>query len=131
MAIPAAVTGTASSYSVNFARAPRALAPGRVELVRAAHLGLAAEVLGRHARVPAEEIGEVLTARAWSQHGAANPAASRKGSAEFDDDQGGIEYSLGLYAADLLNWFLGAAAHPAIRTFAEYDNLNSRAPGYP
>lgn len=230
MVIRAAVIGTASYYSVNFARALRALASGRVELVGAAHLGMADEILVQHTRltrqgfgerfavrlfegaedllaetqpqlvcvaapdtekaryaemaldagadvyvskpmtssiegaaqirdaarrhperlagalnparfaaaireahrrVAAGEIGEVLTARAWIQHGAANPAASRKGSAEFDDDQGGIEYSLGLYAADLLNWFLGAAAHPAIRTFAEYDNLNTRAPGYP
>ena len=82
-------------------------------------------------RVRAGEIGEVLTARAWIQHGAADPTRPRKGSFEFDDDQGGIEYSLGVYAADLLNWFLDAASTPAVRTFAEYDNLNSRAPGYP
>ena len=84
-----------------------------------------------HRRVRAGEIGEALTARAWIQHGAANPNADRRGSAEFDDGQGGIEYSLGIYAADLLNWFLDASAQPAARTFAEYDNLNSRAPGYP
>ena len=34
-----------------------------------------------------------------------------------------------MYAADLLNWFLDAGAHPAARTFAEYDTLNT--PGYP
>jgi predicted dehydrogenase len=88
MPIRAAVVGTASYYSVNFARA-------------------------------------------WIQHGAANPTSDRRGSAEFDDGQGGIEYSLGLYAADLLNWFIGAPQTPAVRTFAEYDNLNTRAPGYP
>src|SRR5262249_53890530 len=54
---------------------------------------------------------------------------SRRGSPEFDDGQGGIEYGLGLYAADLLNWFLDAAANPAVRAFAEYDTLNT--PGYP
>src|SRR5439155_14706021 len=91
----------------------------------------AAAILEGHRRVRAGEIGEVLTARAWIQHGAADPTRSRKGSAEFDDDQGGIEYSLGLYAADLLNWFIDAGTTPAVRTFAEYDNLNSRAPGYP
>ena len=230
MVIRAAVIGTASYYSVNFARALRALAPARVELVGATHLSADDETLTRHvrltrqefserfgvrmferaedllgeahpdlvcvtapdrekahyaalaldagadvyiskpmtssvegaaqilaaarrhperlvgalnparfaraireahARVQAGEIGEVLTARAWIQHGAANPNANRAGSVEFDDGQGGIEYSLGLYAADLLNWFVGAHRTPAVRTFAEYDNLNSRAPGYP
>ncbi|HEU5318292.1 MAG TPA: Gfo/Idh/MocA family oxidoreductase, partial [Chloroflexota bacterium] len=230
MPVRAAVVGTASYYSVNFARALRALPPERVQLVGAAHLGVDDETLARHTRLtradfaerfgvklfekpedllsethpdlvcvaapdrqkpdcavmaldagadvyvskpfaasaadaarirdaarrhparlagglnPARfaraireahdrtvggEIGDVLTARAWIQHGAANPTANRRGSAEFDDGQGGIEYSLGVYAADLLNWFLDAARTPAVRTFAEYDNLNTRAPGYP
>lgn len=82
-----------------------------------------------HKRVQDGEIGEILTAHAWIQHGAADPTRSRKGSAEFDDDQGGIEYSLGLYASDLLNWFIDAGANPPVRTFAEYDTLNT--PGYP
>ncbi len=230
MAIRAAVIGTGSYYSVNFARALQALSPTRVDLVGATHLGVDDATLNRHTRltrqgfaerfnvrlferaadmlsearpqlvcvtapdrekadyvamaldagadvyvskpmtsslegadkilaaarshpdrlvgalnparfarairetyqrVQAGEIGEVLTARAWIQHGAANPTTNRRGSAEFDDGQGGIEYSLGLYAADLLNWFLNAGANPAVRTFAEYDNLNTQAPGYP
>ena len=228
--LKAAIVGTGSYYSVNFARALRALGPQRVDLVGAAHLGYDDETLERntrltraafaerfevplferaadlltdtrpqlvcitapdrdkarhavlaleagadvfiskpmtsslegaaqirtaararpdrlagalnparfatairdaHRRVKAGEIGEVLTARAWIQHGSADPTRSRKGSFEFDDDQGGIEYSLGIYAADLLNWFLDAPTQPATRTFAEYDNLNSQAPGYP
>jgi predicted dehydrogenase len=227
MALRAAIIGTGSYYSVNFARALRAL-PGRVDLVGAAHLGVDDETLALHAgltregfamrfgcrlyeraedlldatspelvfvtapdrekahyvalaldadadvyvskpmtsslagaseiltaarrhpnrqvgalnparfatairdahrRVVEGEIGEILTARAWIQHGAADPTRSRQGSAEFDDNQGGIEYSLGIYAADLLNWFLDAGANPAVRTFAEYDTLNT--PGYP
>jgi predicted dehydrogenase len=82
-------------------------------------------------RVQAGEIGEPLTARAWIQHGGANTQVSRKGNPESDDDQGGPAYSLGVYAADLLNWFLGAGTNPAVRTFAEYDNLNARANDYP
>jgi predicted dehydrogenase len=83
-------------------------------------------------RVRAGEIGEVLTARAWVQHGAPNVAASRKGNPEADDGQGGPAYSLGVYAADLLNWFIDAGAHPARRTFAEYDALNvPPEAGYP
>ncbi len=228
MAVRAAIIGTASWYSVSFARALRELGPSAVELAGAAHLGVDDETLAQHVglsragfatrfdvplyeraedlldatrprlvfvaapdrekahyatlalaagadvyvakpmtsslegaaqiravahrhptqlvgalnparfatairdahhRVRSGEIGEVLTARAWIQHGAADPARSRKGSPEFDDGQGGIEYSLGLYAADLLNWFLDAAATPPVRTFAEYDTLNT--PGYP
>jgi myo-inositol 2-dehydrogenase/D-chiro-inositol 1-dehydrogenase len=86
-----------------------------------------------HRRVAAGEIGEVLTARAWIQHGAPNATpGARKGNPESDDDQGGPAYSLGVYAADLLNWFAGAAAHPAVRTFAEFGTLNvAPGSGYP
>jgi predicted dehydrogenase len=84
-----------------------------------------------HRRVKAGEIGEPLTARAWIQHGAANTTLSRKGNPESDDPQGGPAFSLGVYAADLLNWFLGAEERPAIRTYAECDNLNTRTGGYP
>lgn len=80
-------------------------------------------------RVQAGEIGEVLTARAWVQHGAPDPRRSRKGSPETDDGQGGIEFSLGVYAADLLNWFVDARTTPYERAYAEYGTLNS--PGYP
>lgn len=82
-----------------------------------------------HRRVSAGEIGEVLTTRAWIQHGAPDPARSRAGNPEAGDGQGGPEYSLGVYAADLLNWFLDAAHHPPVRAYAEYDTLNS--PGWP
>ena len=51
-----------------------------------------------HARVQAGEIGEVLTARAWIQHGAPNATASRQGNPESDDAQGGLAYSLSVYA---------------------------------
>ena len=84
-----------------------------------------------HRRVAAGEIGEVLSARAWIQHGQANASGSRAGNPESDASQGGPAFSLGVYAADLLNWFLGAAERPAVRTFAECDNLNTRAGGYP
>jgi len=82
-------------------------------------------------RVTAGEIGEVLSARAWIQHGAANTTVSRTGNPESDDAPGGPAFSLGVYAADLLNWFLGAAERPAVRTYAECDNLNTRGSGYP
>lgn len=84
----------------------------------------AAAIRESYRRVKAGEIGDVLTARAWIQHGAAaqRPLA---GSFEFDVGQGGIEYSLGVYAADLLNWLVDAGSHPAVRTYAEYDNLNT------
>jgi predicted dehydrogenase len=82
-------------------------------------------------RVNAGEIGEPLTARVWIQHGAANPTASRKGNPESDDAQGGPAFSLGVYAADLLNWFLGAEERAAVRTYAECDNLNTRTGSYP
>ncbi|MGH2366615.1 MAG: Gfo/Idh/MocA family protein [Chloroflexota bacterium] len=84
-----------------------------------------------HRRVQAGEIGEVLTARAWIQHGAASTRASRKGNPESDDGQGGVEFSLGVYAADLLNWFVATGANPAVRTYAEYDTLNTPIEGYP
>jgi len=230
MAITAALIGTASWYSGQFARALAALGPGRVALAGATHLGVPDETLSRltgvtgagfgdrygvpvyeqaddllnavqpdlvlvasanserphhveqalaagadvyvakpmaatiegahrireaarrhpgrlvggldparfatairqaHERVRAGEIGEVLTARAWIQHGAPNPNASRRGNPESDDDQGGVEFSLGVYAADLLNWFLEAGAHPAERGFAEYGTLNTAIPAYP
>jgi predicted dehydrogenase len=76
-------------------------------------------------RVAAGEIGDPLTARAWIQHGAADPANSRTGSPESDDQQGGPAFGLGVYAADLLNWFLGASRHPATSTYAVEDNLNT------
>jgi predicted dehydrogenase len=82
-----------------------------------------------HRRVQAGELGEVLTARAWIQHGAHDPQRSRRGGPEQDDGQGGVEYSLGVYTADLLNWFLDATTNPAVRTFAEYDTLNT--PDFP
>jgi predicted dehydrogenase len=42
-----------------------------------------------------------------------------------------VAFSLGTYAADLLNWFLDAATHPARRAFAEYGTLNTSIEGYP
>jgi len=67
-------------------------------------------------------IGDLLTARAWIQHGAWPAGRSREGNAESDDGQGGPEYGLGVYAADLLNWFMGSD-HPPRRAYAEYATL--------
>jgi len=79
-----------------------------------------------HGRVIAGEIGDVLMARAWIQHGHWPQTQSREGSVEFGDGQGGTMYTLGVYAAGLLNWFIGM---PAQRAYAEMENLNS--PGFP
>jgi predicted dehydrogenase len=79
-----------------------------------------------HRRVTAGEVGDLLTARAWIQHGTWPAGRSREGSVEFGDGQGGTMYTLGVYAAGLLNWFVG---RPAERAYAEMENLNS--PGFP
>ena len=76
-----------------------------------------------YTRVETGEIGETLTARAWIQHGAFRSDFRFDGSPEFEKGQGGIELSLGVYAADLLNWLIGSEA---IRVYAEYDNLNTK-----
>lgn len=73
-------------------------------------------------RVQEGLIGEVLSVRAWIQHGAWPRERSRRGHTENDDGQGGPAYSFGVYAADLLNWFIGAA-HPPRRAYAEYATL--------
>jgi predicted dehydrogenase len=75
-----------------------------------------------HRRVIAGELGDVLMARAWIQHGCWPAGRSREGSVEFGDGQGGTLYSLGVYAAGLLNSFIG---RQAVRAYAEMDNLNS------
>src|SRR5688572_25239131 len=49
--LKAAIVGTGSYYSVNFARALRALGPQRVDLVGAAHLGYDDETLERNTRL--------------------------------------------------------------------------------
>lgn len=79
-------------------------------------------------QVQQDAIGDVLSARAWIQHGAWTPGHSRRGNPEMDDGQGGPAYSLGVYAADLLNWFIGAATPPQ-RAYAEYATLAT--PDYP
>ena len=71
-------------------------------------------------RVQAGAIGRVISSRAWIQHGCFGPATVFEGSGEFGPGQGGIPLSLGVYAADLLLWLIDA---PAIRAYAEYDNL--------
>ena len=71
-------------------------------------------------RVKGGEIGKVITARAWIQHGCFGPGTVFDGSPEFGPDQGGIDLSLGFYAADLLLW---AVDSNPIRAYAEYDNL--------
>jgi len=73
-------------------------------------------------RVKNGEIGRVLTARAWIQHGCFGPGTVFDGSPEFGPDQGGIDLSLGFYAADLL---LCAIDSPPTRAYAEYDNLGT------
>jgi predicted dehydrogenase len=89
-----------------------ALNPGRFDgAIRAAYQ-----------RIQQGVIGEVLSVRAWIQHGAWPSARSRVGSPENDDGQGGPAYSFGLYAADLLNWFMGSATVPH-RAYAEYATL--------
>lgn len=73
-------------------------------------------------RVRAGEVGKVLSARAWIQHGCFGPDTIFEGSVEFGPGQGGIDLSLGFYAADLLLWLIDS--NP-IRAFAEYDNLGT------
>jgi predicted dehydrogenase len=73
-------------------------------------------------RVRSGEIGKVLTARSWIQHGCFGPGTVFEGSPEFGPDQGGIDLSLGFYAADLLLW---AVDSPPVRAYAEYDNLGT------
>ena len=73
-------------------------------------------------RVQGGAIGRVLTARAWIQHGCAGPDTVFEGSVEFGPDQGGIDLSLGFYAADMLLWLIDSRP---VRAFAEYDNLGT------
>lgn len=72
-------------------------------------------------RVAAGEIGEVISVRAWIQHGQAGNR-DRTDNVEFDDSSGGTLYSLGVYAAGLVNWFAGQDPE---RAYAEAANLNS------
>jgi predicted dehydrogenase len=65
-------------------------------------------------------IGRVVSARAWIQHGCFRPSTVFEGSGEFGPDQGGIDLSLGFYAADLLLWLIDSRP---TRAYAEYDNL--------
>lgn len=71
-------------------------------------------------QVQAGAIGKVLTTRAWIQHGCFGPDTVFEGSPEFGPDQGGINLSLGFYAADLLLWLIDSQP---VRAYAEYDNL--------
>lgn len=71
-------------------------------------------------RVAGGAIGKVLTVRAWIQHGCFSPGTVFEGSPEFGPGQGGIELSLGFYAADLILWFIDSRP---IRAYAEYGNL--------
>ena len=65
-------------------------------------------------------VGDVLTVRAWVQHGCFGPGMSFEGSPEFGPEQGGIPLSLGFYAADLILWLIDSKP---LRAYAEYDNL--------
>ena len=71
-------------------------------------------------RAKAGEIGKVITARSWIQHGCFGPGTVFEGSPEFGPGQGGIDLSLGFYAADLLLWAIDSKP---VRAYAEYDNL--------
>lgn len=71
-------------------------------------------------RVQNGAVGRVITSRAWIQHGCFGPGTVFDGSGEFGPGQGGIGLSLGVYAADLLLWLIDS---PAVRAYAEYDNL--------
>ncbi|MBI3944886.1 MAG: Gfo/Idh/MocA family oxidoreductase [Armatimonadetes bacterium] len=71
-------------------------------------------------RVQAGEIGKVITVRAWIQHGCFGPKTVFEGSGEFGPGQGGVNLSLGFYAADLLLWLIDSRP---VRAYAEYDNL--------
>ncbi len=75
-----------------------------------------------HRRVQQGVIGDLLSVRAWIQHGAWTRGRSRHGNPESDDGQGGPAYSMGVYAADLLNWFIGTSTPPR-RAYAEYATL--------
>src|SRR5439155_20694282 len=57
-------------------------------------------------RVAAGEIGEVISVRAWIQHGQAGKR-ERTDNVEFDDAAGGTLYSLGVYGAGAANRFAG------------------------
>ncbi|HET6315827.1 MAG TPA: Gfo/Idh/MocA family oxidoreductase, partial [Chloroflexota bacterium] len=67
MAIRAAVVGMGSYYSVNFARALRALGTARVELVGAAHLGVDDETLSRHTKLTRAGFGERFGVRTFER----------------------------------------------------------------
>ena len=71
-------------------------------------------------RVRDGAVGRVISSRAWIQHGCFGPGTVFEGSGEFGPGQGGIGLSLGVYAADLLLWLIDS---PAVRAYAEYDNL--------
>lgn len=79
-------------------------------------------------RVQQGIIGDLLSVRAWIQHGAWPAGRPRAGNPENDDGQGGPAYSFGLYAADLLNWFMGSDNAPR-RAYAEYATLAT--PNFP
>lgn len=75
-----------------------------------------------HDRIAKGAIGKVLTVRAWIQHGCFAPGTVFEGSPEFGPGQGGIELSLGFYAADLILWLIDSKP---VRAYAEYGNLAS------
>ncbi len=77
------------------------------------------------AKVDAGALGKLLSARVYIQHGKA-PLGPFEDSVEFGEGAGGTEYTLGVYAADMLGWFIDSTP---TRVWCEAANLNS--PGYP
>lgn len=75
-----------------------------------------------YGQVAGGAIGDVLTVRAWIQHGCFGPGTTFEGHPEFGPEQGGIPLSLGVYAADLILWVIDS---DPIRAYAEYDNLGT------
>ena len=76
-------------------------------------------------RVQAGEVGEVISARSWIQHGQPRDM-DYANSVEFSPESGGTLYSLGVYAAGLLNWFMKGQVTQA---WAVAGNYNT--PWYP
>ncbi len=78
-------------------------------------------------QVEAGAIGKVLSARVYIQHRQA-PGEVPPEHTVFGYGAGGSEFSLGFYAADLLNWVLDA--EPS-RVYCEAGNFNSPGFAYP
>lgn len=78
-------------------------------------------------RIKDGDIGEIVAVRAAIRHDRV-PVNGIEANAEHAPDQAGAVYAMGYYTADALCWLADA---PPLRTFAEFDNVNTPHSAHP